>query len=345
MNELYLSTMRTLFAGESLDRQGAEAVMGLCLDDGLAPARIAALLTALAAKGLAGSELTGFATAMRARMRSIQSESAVIVDTCGTGGSGLDTVNTSTLCGFIVAAAGLTVAKHGNRASSGRCGSTDVLERMGVNVDLTPEAAEDVLATENMVFMFAPRHHPSLGPVMPVRRALGFRTVFNFLGPLCNPGGATHQLLGVSDPTHAALLAETLRDLGTTRALVVSAEDGLDEISLCTTTQVWEVDNGGVEHYQLTPEAMKLKSVDFDEIAGGSADDNVRIFKALLSGEERGPRRTHLLLNAGAALYVAGQAQTIGRGVQQAALLIDSGAAMGRFESYRAASHRKRDAQ
>lgn len=345
MNALYLSTMRALVAGEALDRRAAETIMGLCLDGALAPEQIAALLGALAAKGHAGTELTGFATAMRARMRPVLSSSPVVIDTCGTGGSGLDTVNTSTLCAFIVAAAGITVAKHGNRASSGRCGSTDVLERLGVNIDLTPAVAEEILAEENMVFMFAPRHHPALGAVMPVRRLLGFRTAFNFLGPLCNPAGATHQLLGVSDPVQAALMAETLRDLGTTRALVVSADDGLDELSLCTATQVWEVDGGGVEHYTLTPEAMKLKSVDFADIAGGDADENVRIFKALLSGEERGPRRTHLLLNAGAALYVAGQAQTIGRGVQQAALLIDSGAAMGRFESYRAASQRARDAQ
>jgi anthranilate phosphoribosyltransferase len=261
-----------------------------------------------------------------------------LVDTCGTGGSGLPTTNTSTVCAFVLAAAGVPVAKHGNRASSGRCGSMDVLEELGVAIEIGPDAAGSLLADQGLAFLFAPLYHPAMRHVAPVRRSLGFRTVFNFLGPLCNPAGARRQLLGVSDPSMAPRMARALAGLGSERVLVVWGEDGLDELSLGAPTRTWELVDGELTEGRLTPEELGLEPASFEALAGGDRAENARHFLAILAGEDRGPRADHLALNAGAALMVAGRARDIAAGIEQARELVACGAVLERFEAYRAAS-------
>ncbi len=335
----FTETMEFLLARRDLPRARAEAQMDRILGGELEPPQIASLLTALAVKGVTTEELTGFAAAMRGAARSVAVPSPdAVVDTCGTGGSGLPTANTSTLCAFVLAAAGVPVVKHGNRAATGRCGSMDVLEELGVAIELGPEAAPDLLAETGIAMLFAPRFHPAMRHVAPVRRALGFRTVFNFLGPLCNPVGACRQLLGVSDAAMAPRMAAALAALGTRRALVVRGEDGLDEISLAAPTRTWELQQGRVVEGVLAPEDVGLERAAFDDFAGGERADNARRFLDVLGGHEPGPQADHVALNAGAALYVAGRAADVADGVRRAQDLLRSGAARARFEAYRKAS-------
>ena len=333
----YDGAIPSLLRGEDLGTAGARELMGACMDGALAPEQMAALLTALRIKGVAPAELTGFAAAMRARATPVASDGD-LVDTCGTGGSGLPTTNTSTLCAFVLAAVGVPVAKHGNRASSGRCGSMDVLEELGVAIEIAPPAAETLLEEVGISFLFAPLFHPAMRHVAPVRRALGFPTVFNFLGPLCNPAGARRQLLGVSDPAMAPRMATALRELGSDRVLVVHGEDGLDELSLGGATRTWELVGGDLIEGRLTPEQVGLQPAPFEALAGGDRGENARRFLDVLGGEETGPRADHLALNAGAALYVADRVAGIAEGVEQARALIADGAAAARFEAYREAS-------
>ncbi len=334
---IYQAAMKRLLAGDALPRNDAGALMRECLTGGLEPPQIAALLTALATRAVTVDELTGFASVMRELATPVRGPDHQ-VDTCGTGGSGLSTTNTSTLCAFVLAAAGVPVAKHGNRASSGLCGSMDVLEQLGVAIDLPAETATSLLAREGLVFLFAPLYHPAMRHVGPVRKALGFRTVFNFLGPLCNPAGAKRQLLGVSDPEMAPLMAATLAELGSARALVVWGEDGLDELSLSAPTRTWELRDGEVTGGRVTPEEVGLRTAPLDALTGGGLRENALLFQAILSGKEQGPRHDHLLLNAGAALYVADRVESIAAGVEQARAVLDSGEALACFQGYRVAS-------
>lgn len=335
----FSTSMELLLAGEDLPRPLAEELMQQSLGGELEPAQVAALLTALSVKGVTTRELTGFASAMREAATPMAADAPDdLLDTCGTGGSGLPTTNTSTLCGFVVAAAGGRVVKHGNRASSGKCGSMDVLEELGVAIDLGPVEAATLLADTGLALLFAPRFHPAMRHVAPVRRALGFRTVFNFLGPLCNPVGSCRQLLGVSDRTMAPRMAAALAELGCRRALVVRGEDGLDEISLGAPTRTWELVDGQVLDGWLQPEDLGLARVPFEAIAGGDRAENARRFLAVLGGEEQGPLADHLALNAGAALHVAGLADDIADGLSLAREVLRAGDAMACFEAYRAAS-------
>jgi len=334
--------MERLLGGEDLPRALAEELMQRSLAGELDPAQVAALLTALSVKGVTTLELTGFAAAMREAATPLDVPGADrLLDTCGTGGSGLPTTNTSTLCAFVVAAAGGRVVKHGNRASSGKCGSMDVLEELGVAIDLGPVAVTSLLAETGMALLFAPRFHPAMRHVAPVRRALGFRTVFNFLGPLCNPVGSCRQLLGVSDLAMAPRMAAALAELGCGRALVVRGEDGLDEISLAAPSRTWEVVDGQVREGRVQPEDVGLDRVPFEVIAGGDRKENAGRFLAVLAGEDRGPLADHLALNAGAALHVAGQADDLADGLSRAREVLQSGAALARFEAYRDASRER----
>lgn len=337
MSALYAQVMPAVLAGRDLDRSTAEAVMTSMLTGGESDVGIAAFLTALTLKGESADEIAGFATAMRQQMQAIEATGPVL-DTCGTGGSGLPTLNTSTLAAFVAAAAGVTVAKHGNRASSGQCGSMDVLEALGVNIDLAPAQAQTLLDAGPIVFLNARRHHPALGPLGAVRRALGFRTVFNFLGPICNPARATHQLVGVSDGARAPALLASLGALGTQRALVVAGEDGLDELSLAGPTRVWTLADGEISEGTLRPEDVGLETTAFDAVAGGDVAENAAGFLAVLGGADTGPRHAHTALNAGAALFVAGAAASLAAGVERAGEILRSGAALGVFEAYRDAS-------
>lgn len=334
----FVGLMHRLLGGHDLSRSDAEDCMEMLLAGQLGPIRSGSLLTALAAKGVTDREVTGFATTMRRHAHLVHHPKRVL-DTCGTGGSGLPTLNTSTLCALICAAAGVKVAKHGNRASSGKCGSMDVLEHLGVNIDIEPAQAQALLTRSEVVFLNARRHHPALGPLGPVRKALGFRTVFNLLGPICNPATPTHQLIGVSDPAYAPLMLKALRELGTQRAMVVHGEDGLDEISLAGGTRYWELlDDGKIYDGLIVPEDYGLKRAPFGATAGGGVAANAQRFLDLLQGEEHGPARDHTLLNAGAALYIAGKAGDIESGIAKATRAIDSGNAYRIFLAYKAAS-------
>ncbi len=338
----YKASIDTLLAGNSLTADQAATLMSDLMEGQLEPAQVAAVLTAMAAKGETADELAGFARVMRRHALTVNA-GAPVLDTCGTGGSGLATINTSTLAAFVVAAKGVKVAKHGNRASSGKCGSMDVLERLGVNIELTPMQAERLIREGDVVFMYARRHHPALGQVTPVRRALGFRTCFNFLGPICNPAMTEMQMMGVSDPTRAPLLLESLRQLGTRRAMVVWGEDGMDEISLSAPTRVWELRDGVITEGRVEPELFGLQRVDFTQISGGDVDENMRHFVGILDGSdgrEGGARTALVAVNAGASLMVAGLVEDLAAGYRMAADVIASGDALACFERYRDASHR-----
>jgi anthranilate phosphoribosyltransferase len=266
------------------------------------------------------------------------------VDTCGTGGSGLATTNTSTAAALVLAAGGVAVAKHGNRASSGRCGSADVLETLGVNIDLPTASCEALLAELGLAFLFAPRFHPALRALAPVRRELGARTVFNLLGPLCTPAGVRRQVVGVSEVRRGAVVAATLARLGVERALVVAGEEGLDELSLCGPTRFWEVQGDQVSEGIWVPEDLGLKRVSFEEIAGGDRAFNAAALRAVLEGRERGPRAEHVALNAGAGFRVAGRVDGLEQGVARAREILASGAAALLLERYARESQARREA-
>jgi anthranilate phosphoribosyltransferase len=339
MTQSYQEAITHILAGGDLGIGAATEVMADIMSGTVTEIQIAALLTALHTKGETADELCGFATAMREKAIWVKGP-ADCLDTCGTGGSGLSTANTSTMSAFILSAAGVKVAKHGNRASSGKCGSTDVLEALGVRIDPGPEDAARLLGDLGIAFLHAPRYHPAVRYVVPVRKQLGFRTVFNFLGPLCNPAGTRRQLIGVSDPAKAPLMAEALAELGSEKVMVVHGSDGLDEITLTGPTRTWTVVGGAVAESILDPTDLGLKLVPFEAIAGGDKEENTRIFLDVLSGEERGPRRDHLLLNAAAGLYVADLVQNLKTGLGVAADMIDSGRALTQFVTYRDASQR-----
>ncbi len=333
----YTELIRGLVAGQRLGATDAARLMREIVLGELEDSQIAATLTILASRGETADELEGFATVMRKASLPVEVDGDLL-DTCGTGGSGLPTINTSTISAFVVAAGGVKVAKHGNRASSGKCGSMDVLEHLGADIDLTPARAERILNAGPIVFMNARSHHPGVAHATPVRKTLGFRTVFNFLGPICNPANTTLQLLGVSDPNRAPRMVESLRRLGSKHVYCVWGEDGLDEISLASPTRVWELKGGAISESRIRPEDFGLKTVEFGEISGGELDENQRHFMAILDGSETGARRTHVALNAGAALYVGGAVDSIGDGVARAFELIRSGAARETFNTYVAAT-------
>ncbi len=339
MTQAYQDAIRLVVAGQNLGMGAATEVMSQIMSGEVSEVQIAALLTALHVKGESADEMCGFATAMREKAVWVKAPPDCL-DTCGTGGSGLSTANTSTMSAFVLAAAGVNVAKHGNRASSGKCGSTDVLEALGVCIDPGPDEAARLLRELNLAFLFAPRYHPAVKYVVPVRKQIGFRTVFNFLGPLCNPAGTRRQLLGVSDPAKAPIMAEALAELGSEKVMIVHGMDGLDEITLTGPTRTWTVVGGTVTESLLDPEALGLATVPFASIAGGDKEENMRIFMDVLSGEELGPRRDHLLLNAAAGLYVADLVGNLKTGLGVAADMIDTGRALSVFEAYRTASQR-----
>lgn len=336
--------LAALLSGQGLTRAQAEAVMGQMMDGASNPVQTSALLTALALTGETVEALTGMAAAMRARMVPVSTEGPVL-DTCGTGGSGLSTANTSTMSAFVLAADGVRVAKHGNRASSGRCGSSDVLEALGVHIEVGPEHAAQLIKEVGVALLFAPRYHPAVRHVVPVRRQIGFRTAFNFLGPLCNPAAATHQLLGVSDKRRAPLMARTLAALGSQRAMLVRGEDGLDELTLNGPSRVWAMTpDGELDERIFHPAEAGLEVTAFEGFSGGDRETNARIFVEVLSGRDQGPHAQHLALNAGAALHLMGRAESIAAGAQRALAILRSGAAMEVFEAYKRASHQAPDA-
>ncbi len=321
-------------SGESLSADEAGEVLAQ-MAAGAPEAQVAGLLIALRTKGETRDELAGLARTMRALAAPVRSARSDLVDTAGTGG-GRPTFNVSTTAALIAAGAGCAVAKHGNRSATGRSGSADVLEALGVRIDLEPAAVARCIDEVGFGFMFAPAHHAAMRHVVRVRRDLAVRTIFNFLGPLTNPAGARRQLIGVSDPRYLGTIAGALATLGVERALVVSSADGLDEMSIAAPTQVVEVDGDEITERTVVPEDVGLVTVpDHDATQGGEPAHNAQVTLAVLDGEA-GPRRDLAVLNAGAAIYVAGRAGDLVEGVRRAADAIDTGAARATLDRLRA---------
>lgn len=327
-------------AGKNLAADEAARAVRAVMEGKATPAQIGGFLTALRVKGETMEEIYGAALAMREKAVPICRGRKGLLDTCGTGGDGSNTFNISTTAAFILAAAGVPVAKHGNRAISSACGSADLLEALGIKVDLTPRQVEAAVEEVGIGFLFAPLFHQAMKYAAGPRKELGFRTVFNLLGPLTNPAGADYQLAGVFRRELLPVLAEVLARLGVKRALVVHGAGGIDELSLAGENFLCEVAGGRIRSYTLHPEEVGLPYSPVEQLKGGSAQENAGIFRAVLSGE-KGPRRAVVLLNAGAALYVAGRADTIRDGVKLAAEIIDSGAALAKMEALAAFSRKE----
>jgi anthranilate phosphoribosyltransferase len=306
-------------------------VMTQIMTGGATPAQIGSFLTALRMKGESVDEITGAARVMREKAHRVNVRAERVIDTCGTGGDQRGTYNISTTAAFVVAGAGITVAKHGNRSVSSRSGSADVLAALGVKIDAPKEKTEECLEKVGIGFLFAPLLHEAMRHAIGPRREIGVRTIFNLLGPLTNPAFATHQLVGIYDAELTRLAAEVLQKIGSRRAMVVHGLEGLDEISLSGPTKISELRDGEVKDYTVTPEEFGLKRCRIEELSGGSPEECAAILRAVLQGE-KGPRRDVALLNAGAALYVSGLAGSVAEGINQAAASIDSGKAREKLE-------------
>jgi len=341
-NEEFRGVLGELAAGNDLSREQAARAMSVIMDGAATPAQIGAFLMGLRAKSETVDEITGCAEAIRARSMPVPHNYPKLLDTCGTGGDGASTFNISTAAGFVAAGAGQKVAKHGNRAISSQTGSADVLESLGVQIDMAGPEAAGALDEVGMTFLFAPTFHAAMRHAGPPRRELGVRTVFNVLGPLCNPAGASAQIMGVFDGSLAAKLARVLGNLGVQRALVVHGSDGLDELTITGPSLVAEWTGSDVKEYTVEPEDMGLKRGTLQSIRGGDAATNAAILRAVLEGSEGGPREV-VLFNAGAALVAAGVAQDIREGVEKARGSIDSGAALASLESLLAYSRKLRE--
>lgn len=320
-----------LIEGRHLSREEARGVMQAIMNGESTPAQIGSLLTALRIKGETVEEITGFAEAMRGASSRIHTETQKLLDTCGTGGSGIHKINVSTTAAIVAASVSVRVAKHGNRSASGRSGSADVLEALGVNIQLDASQAKRCLDDIGICFMFSQLYHPSMKHAAGPRKELGIRTVFNMLGPLTNPAGADRQVLGIYDDSKTSTIAEVLRELGSKRALVVSSQEGLDEISISSPTRVSELKNGEITTYELLPEDLGLRTYPLEAMIGGDPETNAEIVRRVLQGE-RGAHRDVVLANAGACVYVAGLADTIRDGVTIAADAIDSGKAYAKLQ-------------
>ena len=318
--------------GGSLTRDEAAAAMTEIMEAACTPAQFGAFVTALRAKGETADEIAGCLAVMRDRAVPV-AVSQPVADTCGTGGDGVGTFNISTATALVLAAAGQPVAKHGNRAMSSACGSADVLEALGVQIELGPEAVAQCIEEVGMGFMFAQLYHPAMKFAAPLRREIGIRTIFNILGPLTNPARASYRLFGVADPGIAEDIARALGALGVRRALVVHGEaDGVDEISISGPTLVTEWDGNDVKGYTLEPEDFGLAKSPVSEISGGSVEENAQYVRDVLAGKA-GPRRDVVVMNAAAGLVVSGRAGDWNEGAQQAAAAIDSGQAAAKLES------------
>jgi anthranilate phosphoribosyltransferase len=290
------------------------------------------MMAALATKGETFEELAGAARAMRRKALRIQTSAATVVDTCGTGGDGAHTFNISTTTAFVAAACGVTVAKHGNRSVSSRCGSADLLEALGVNLDTDPEIVEEAVRDIGIGFLFAPKYHSAMKYAAKARKEVGLRSIFNMLGPLTNPAGANCQLLGVYAPELTEMFAHALKMLGAKRSFVVHGHDGLDEISVCAPTRVSELKDGLIRTYDIFPEAFFGQQAKPEDLLGGHPEENAQITRNILNGE-KGPRRNVVLINAAAALVAAGQAKDFKEGIRRAETAIDEGAATQKMEA------------
>jgi len=324
-NDILTRAIDELCDGTHLTADHTSAALAEIMEGRASEVQTAAFLISLRAKGETVSELVGLARTMRSLAAHVEIDGRGLVDTAGTGG-GPTTFNISTTAALIAAGAGCSVAKHGNRSATSRSGSADVLEALGVDIELSPAEVATCIEEVGFGFMFAPKHHKAMAHVVPVRKELAVRTIFNFLGPLTNPAGASAHLLGVSDRTYQEIIAEALVQLGCTRALVVSADDGIDELSLASQNRVIEVADGRTEEWFVEAAGIGLEPAPLDAIPGGEPADNAEVVRAVLDGEA-GPARDVSILNAGAAIYVAGGAADLAQGTEKAAQAIDSGSA------------------
>lgn len=326
------NALHELIQGIHLSREQARKVMDEIMDGIATPAQIGSLLAMLRMKGETVDEIVGFAESMRSKSQRVEVDrSKDVLDTCGTGGDGSNTFNISTAAAFVAAAGGIRVAKHGNRAMSSKSGSADVLEALGVQIDLSPEQAKNCLQEVGICFLFAQTYHQSMRHAAGPRRELGFRTVFNLLGPLTNPAGASHQLVGVFDINLTETIAKVMKELQLKRGMVVASEDGLDEISISAPTRAAELVDGQVIMRSITPEDLGLKSYPLSAIRGGDARQNAEIIREIFAGAEGAPRNV-VLANAGASFYVTGLSSTLQEGVEMAAQVIDSGQAEAKLQ-------------
>ena len=323
---MFKEGLEEIIGGKDLSEETMSQMVAEILSGTITHSQIGAFMGALSTKGETLEELIGAARAMRRKAARIQATRPVVLDTCGTGGDGTRTFNISTTTAFVVAGCGVTVAKHGNRSVSSQCGSADLLEALGINLNLDPEVVEEALCDINIGFLFAPLYHGAMKFAAVARKEVGIRSVFNMLGPLTNPAGANCQLLGVYAPELTEMFARALQGMGTRRAFVVHGHDGLDEISIGARTRVSELNDGKIKTYDLSPDQFFSRSAGLKDLAGGSPTENAVVTRSILKGQ-KGPKRDVVLLNAGAALVVAGAAADIKEGIHLAGAAIDSGAA------------------
>lgn len=328
------NAIQAVINGENLDFETAKVVMNAMMDGTATQAQIGALLTGLRMKGETVEEITACATVMRERGLKINPVRNVI-DIVGTGGDGTNTFNISTTAAFVTAAGGVPVAKHGNRSVSSKSGAADVLECLGINLNLTPAQCEKILKASNICFMFAQLYHSSMKYAAPVRKEMGVRTIFNILGPLANPAGATMQLMGVYDRKLVEPLAQVLSNLGVVRGLAVSGHEGMDEVTLTGATYVCEIRHGNLTPYEITPEQFGFSRCALEDLMGGSPAENAQISRDILTGRERGPKRDVVVLNSAMALYLGIDNCTVAECIQLAEDIIDSGKAAAKLEQFR----------
>lgn len=332
------AVLELVASGQALDSAEAESAFDQLMAGAVSEAQMAGLLVGLRAKGIKPSEVAGGVRALRKAMLPVRyGDPDLLVDTCGTGGGKVTTFNISTAAALVAAGAGVPVAKHGNRSFTSKCGSADVLEALGVGIELTPERMGEVLEVAGIVFMFAPLLHPAMRHVGPVRRALGVSTIMNILGPLTNPAGARRQVVGVADPALLELIPDALRELGHLRALVVHGEPGMDEVSPLGTTRVVDLKSGAIREYELSPEQLDLEPADLDGLAGGDPRYNASVIEDVLAGEP-GAARTAVVMNAAAALIVGDVTDEWNDAARRAEACIDEGRAAAALDRLREAT-------
>jgi anthranilate phosphoribosyltransferase len=329
---MFKDNLSRIIQKQNLNEEQMSRMITDIFSGNITDAQIGAMMAALATKGETFEELAGAARAMRRKAVRIQASAATVVDTCGTGGDGAHTFNISTTTAFVVAACGVTVAKHGNRSVSSECGSADLLEALGVKIDTDPEIVEEAVQDIGIGFLFAPRYHSAMKYAAKARKEVGLRSIFNMLGPLTNPAGANCQLLGVYAPQLTEMFAHALLLLGAKRSLVVHGHDGLDEISVCAPTRVSELKDGLIRTYDIYPETFFGEPAAPEDLLGGNPEENAQITRNILNGE-KGPKRNIILINTAAALMAAGQANDLKEGIQRAETAIDEGAATQKMEA------------
>ena len=329
---MFTEKLKKITRQEDLNASETAQIIDEIFSGSLTDAQIGAFMAALATKGETYEELAGAATAMRRKALRIETPASTIVDTCGTGGDGAKTFNISTTTAFVVAGCGVTVAKHGNRSISSQCGSADLLEALGMNLDLDPELVEEAVTDIGIGFLFAPKYHGAMRYAATARKEVAIRSIFNMLGPLTNPAAANCQILGVYAPELTEMFARSLQKLGSRRVFVVHGHDGLDEISVCAPTRISELNDGRIQTYDISPERFFGEPADPEALTGGDPTENAEMTLKILGGE-KGPRRDVVLINSAAALVAAGQAEKLSDGITVAAYAIDSGAARDKLDA------------